>query len=69
MAGNGVMKYDFIQLSFYSTYWVHVHVLDTEDVEMSESLTSWSSQSSGENQYQAARSRCAECCEMNVRML
>lgn len=54
-----LMKYDFIQLSFYSTYWAHVHVPDTEDVEMSESLTSWSSQSSGENQYQAARSRCA----------
>lgn len=54
-----LMKYDFVQLSFYSTYWVHVHMRDTEDVEMSESLTSWSSQSSGENQYQVARSRCA----------
>lgn len=65
IAGDGVNEYSFIHLPSSSTCWVRVRVLDAEDVGMRQTLTSWSSQSRGENQCQAAPSRCAQCSEMS----
>lgn len=65
IAGDGVSECSFIHLPSSSTCWVRARVLDTEDVGMRQTLTSWSSQSRGENQWQAAPSRCAQCSEMS----
>lgn len=59
IAGDGVSGYSFIHLPSSSTCWVHVRMLDAEDVGVRQTSTSWSSQSRGENQCQAAHSRCA----------
>lgn len=58
-AGNGADEGRFIHSPLSSTCWAHVYMLDSEGVEMGETLTSWSSQSPAENQCQAAHSRCA----------